>query len=101
MEAMILDAIAVAVVTLLGGERVVSGVRARRNGNSFATKSDLDSLLSVIQQGNYATKDDVDGAVAPVLTSVNLLGQKLEHHLGYHEGLRGTMRRLDPESRGE
>lgn len=57
-----------AVVTVLTGDRVYQGVRARQHGNpnGFATKSDILRL-----------EKKLDG-----------LGEQFQRHLGYHEGLK-------------
>lgn len=64
MEAIFAAALG-AVVTVLGGDRVVQSVRSRRNSNGHVTKADLQEL-----------RDEI--------TTLNTL---FARHLGYHEGM--------------
>ncbi len=66
MEAIILEYILGGAVALLGGDRVFQTVRDHRNGNSPATKSDMEALD----------------------TKLDDLSNTFSEHLGYHRGLR-------------
>ena len=65
-EVAVIEYLLTAAVTVLTGDRVYQGIRARRNGATPATKADMKELH----------------------TKMDGLGSQLEFHLGYHDGLK-------------
>tara|TARA_Y100000310_G_scaffold216017_1_gene216978 strand:- start:495 stop:719 length:225 start_codon:yes stop_codon:yes gene_type:complete len=64
MDPALLEILTGVLVALLGGDRLIQGVRARRNGNAPATRRDVEKIRAVVTQ----------------------LQLDMEGHLSYHKG---------------